>query len=199
MRATESPKQTAEEAKLLQEIWYGSRPKNKIRPMKTKPFMPELANPHDIETAADIVAEIRKDKKPYALKVAKELDNRATFGDRVLLDDAATCLRDDCKYIKDIADRIESANERMQYEVCHVISSLVSDAILLRHSDERNGKPYKLFGWPLTITYGKFAVELYRAARIKRKFWLQYLQETHSDPDGIEKQMRRFFRDKRCN
>lgn len=129
MRTTEPPKQTAEEAKLLQEIWYGPTPKKKIRPMKTKPLMPELANAHDIETMADIVSEIRKDKKPYALKVAKGLKNYATFGYRVILDDAATCLRDDCKYIKDIADRIESANERMQYEVCHVISRLVADAI----------------------------------------------------------------------
>ena len=158
-----------------------------------------MTNPHDIETTTDIVSEIRKDKKPYALKVAKELDKCAFFGDRALMEDAATCLRDDCKYIKDIADRMEAATERMQYEVCHVISSLVSDAILLEHSDERNGKPYKLFGWPLSTTYGKFACELYRAARIKRKFWLQYLQETHSDPKGIEKQLRRFFRDKRCS
>ena len=157
-----------------------------------------LAYPHDIETLGNIVSEIRKDKKPYALKVAKELE-KSSFGDRVLMDDAANCLRDDCTYIKEIADRVEAAKEREQYEICHIISKLVMDSELLRDSDERNGKPYKLFGEPLTIAYGRFACQLYRAANIQRKFWLAYLKETHSDPEGIDEHLRRCFRDRRSN
>lgn len=158
----------------------------------------ELADPHDFETSDDIISEIRKDKKPYALKVAKELE-KSSFGDRVLMDDAANCLRDDSTYIKEIADRVEAAKEREQYEICHIISKLVMDSELLRDSDERNGKPYKLFGEPLTIAYGRFACQLYRAANIQRKFWLNYLKETHSDPEGIDKHLRRCFRDRRCS
>ena len=150
------------------------------------------------ESLDDIVSEIRKDKKPYALKVAKELE-KSSFGDRVLMDDAATCLRDDCTYIKEIAGRVEGAEKREQREICHIISRLVSDSWLLRQSDERNGKPYKLFGEPLTVAYGRFACQLYRAANIQRKFWLAYLKETHSDPEGIDKHLRRCFRDRRCS
>ena len=157
----------------------------------------ELACPRDFETSDDIVSEIRKDKKPYALKVAEELED-ATCGDRVLMEDAATCLRDDSTYIKEIADRVEAAKEREQREICHIISRLVSDSWLLKESDERNGKPYKLFGEPLTVAYGRFACQLYRAAHIQRKFWLAYLKETHSDPEGIDKHLRRCFRDRRC-
>lgn len=158
----------------------------------------KLADPRDFETSDDIVSEIRKDKKPYALKVAKELE-KTSFGDRVLMDDAATCLRDDSNYIKKIADRVEAAERREQYEICHVISRLLADSWLLRESDERNGKPYKLFGEPLTVAYGRFACQLYRAANIQRKFWLAYLKETHSDPEGIDKHLRRCFRDRRCS
>ena len=158
----------------------------------------ELADPHDIETLSNIVSEIRKDKKPYALKVAKRLEE-STCGDRVLMEDAANCLRDDCDYIKKIADRVEAAEQREQREICHIISRLVSDSLLLKESDERNGKPYKLFGWPLTVAYGRFACQLYRAANIQRKFWLAYLKETHSDPKGIDKHFRRCFRDRRCS
>lgn len=158
----------------------------------------ELADPHAIETLGNIVSEIRKDKKPYALKVAKELE-KSSFGDRVLMDDAANCLRDDCGYIFQIADRVEAAEKREQREICHIISRLVSDSLLLKESDERNGKPYKLFGEPLMIAYGRFACQLYRAAHITRKFWLAYLKETHSDPEGIDKHLRRCFRDRRCS
>lgn len=158
----------------------------------------ELADPHAFETSDDIVSEIRKDKKPYALKVAKELE-KSSFGDRVLMDDATTCLRDDSNYIKKIADRVEAAERREQYEICHVISRLLADSWLLKDSDERNGKPYKLFGEPLTVAYGRFACQLYRAAHISRKFWLNYLKETHSDPEGIDKHLRRCFRDRRCS
>lgn len=158
----------------------------------------ELAHPRDFETSDDIVSEIRKDKKPYALKVAKELE-KSSFGDRALMEDAATCLRDDSTYIKEIADRVEAAKEREQCQICCVITRLLMDSELLRNSDERNGKPYKLFGEPLTVAYGRFACQLYRAAGIKRKFWLAYLKETHSDPEGIDKHLRRCFRDRRCS
>ena len=114
-------------------------------------------------------------------------------------DDAATCLHDDGDYIKKIADRVEAAERRTHREICHIISRLVSDSWLLKESDERNGKPYKLFGEPLTISYGRFACQLYRAAHITRKFWLDYLKETHSDPEGIDKHLRRCFRDRRCS
>lgn len=158
----------------------------------------ELTDPHDVETLSNIVSEIRKDKKPYALKVAKELEKPST-GDRVLMLSAAICLRDGCTYIKEIADRVEAAKEREQYQICHVITRLLMDSKLLRNSDERNGKPYKLFGEPLTVAYGRFACQLYRAANIQRKFWLAYLKETHSDPEGIDKHLRRCFRDRRCS
>lgn len=62
------------------------------------------------ETLSDIVAEIRRDKTPYVLKVAAALDNAS--GDKVLNDDAAKCLRDDCDYTSGLADRIEAAQER---------------------------------------------------------------------------------------
>jgi hypothetical protein len=161
-------------------------------------YSTKLAHPRDFETSDDIVSEIRKDKKPYALKVAKELE-KSYFGNKVLMGDAATCLRDDSNYIKKLADRVEAAERREQYEICHVITKLLADSCLLRQSDERNGKPYKLFGEPLTVAYGRFARKLYRAANIQRKFWLDYLKETHSDPKGIDEHLRRCFRDKRCS
>ena len=100
--------------------------------------------------------------------------------------------------IQDTYDRLEAAKEREQYQICHVITRLLGDSKLLMESDERNGKPYKLFGEPLTIAYGRLACQLYRAANIQRGFWLRFLKETHSDPKGIDKHLRRSFRNKRC-
>ena len=189
MRATEPPKQTAEEAKLLQEIWYVPRPKKKTRSMKINPSMTELSNPQDVETFSEIVKRLRRDAKN---------EKKAGIDEPI-----ARLHKDECNLVAgiyfNIANRIEGASDRQQYAICNIISHLVMDSRLLMESDERNGKPYKLFGWPLTITYGKFAVELYRAANIQRRFWLRFLQETHSDPNGIDKHLRRCFRDKRCN
>ena len=111
--------------------------------------------------------------------------------------------KDECDLVagiySNIANQIEGANCLQQYHMCHIISSLVMDSRLLKESDERNGKPYKLFGIPLTITFGRLAWQLYRAANISRKFWLEYLKETHSDPKGMDKHLRRCFRDRRCS
>ena len=188
----------ADARRILHASDYGKgHKKQKVR-KQAKTETIELADSHDIETSDDIVSEIRKDRKPYALKVAKSIEESSS-GDRVLMEDAANCLRDDSAYIKEIANRIEAASRREQYEICHIISKLVMDSELLRDSDERNGKPYKLFGEPLTIAYGRFACQLYRAANIQRKFWLAYLKETHSDPEGIDEHLRRCFRDRRCS
>lgn len=56
----------------------------------------------------------------------------------------------------------------------------------------------KLFGHPIMAVYGRLAYSLYRAADIDRKFWLAYLKETDSDPKGIDKHLRRIFKDRRC-
>lgn len=189
MRAPKTPRQTAEEAKLLQEIWYGSTPKKKTRSMKINPSMPEISNPQDVETFSEIVKCLRRDAK-----------NEKKAG---LDKPIARLQKDECDLVAgiylNIANRIEGASVRQQYEICHVISRLLSDSWLLRQSDERNGKPYKLFGEPLTVAYGRFACQLYCAANIQRKFWLAYLKETHSDPKGIDKHLRRCFRDRRCS
>ena len=63
------------------------------------------------ETIEDIIKEIRQDSTPYSAKVADELENQ-TIGNRVLLEDAATCLRDDELYIKGLANRFEAAATR---------------------------------------------------------------------------------------
>ena len=188
MRATEPPKQTAEEAKLLQEIWYSSTPKKKTRSMKINPSMPELSNPQDVETFSEIVKRLRRDAK-----------NERKAG---LDEPIARLHKDECNLVagiySNIANRIEGASVRQKYAICNIISYLVRDSLLLMESDERNGKPYKLFGHPLMAVYGRLAYSLYRAADIDRKFWLAYLEETDSDPKGMDKHLRRIFRDRRC-
>lgn len=64
-----------------------------------------------MEALKHIVNEIKKDKKPYALKVARELEEQS-IGNRVVLEDAATCLRDDCAYIRKIATQIDDVLSR---------------------------------------------------------------------------------------
>lgn len=59
------------------------------------------------KSAREYADEILKDKKPYALKIAKEL--RKAEGNRVLLDQAAQCLEDDCDYLKKIAESIKAS------------------------------------------------------------------------------------------
>ena len=63
------------------------------------------------ETISDIINEIRRDTTPSSAKVAVELEEQTT-GNRVLLQDAATCLRDDEHYLKELADRLEAAARR---------------------------------------------------------------------------------------
>ena len=93
---------------------------------------------------------------------------------------------------------LTNVNTKQNYAICNIISYLVRDSRSLMESDERNGKPYKLFGHPLMAVYGRLAYSLYRAADIDRKFWLAYLKETDSDPKGMDKHLRRIFRDRRC-
>ena len=67
------------------------------------------------ETLAAILAEMRKSAKDsYAEKTAKRLEDHEATGTRDALDikDAIQCLRDDDKYLLDLADRIEAATER---------------------------------------------------------------------------------------
>ena len=78
------------------------------------------------ETLADIVREMRSDTRPYALDVAKQLDN--ADGDKVLNFDAAMCLRDDCKYLFALADRIEAAAKRERDEAKVAFESAIKAA-----------------------------------------------------------------------
>lgn len=67
------------------------------------------------ETLAAILAEMRKTAKDsYAEKTAKRLEGHEATGTRDALDikDAIQCLRDDDKYLLDLADRIEAAARR---------------------------------------------------------------------------------------
>lgn len=196
----------ADARRILKASDYGKgHKKQKVR-KQAKTENLELADPHDIETLGDIVAAVSKDSKigkgkmSRGLKVAKDMVHAYSviLSHSALWRDAVECLRANWIYIHDLAKRIENAEVREQREICHIISRLVSDSWLLKDSDERNGKPYKLFGEPLTVAYGRFACQLYRSAGIKRKFWLAYLKETHSDPEGIDKHLRRCFRDRRC-
>lgn len=156
--------------------------------MKTKPLIPELPNPQDVETFSEIVKCLRLDAK-----------NEKKAG---LDKPIARLHKDECNLVagiySNIANRIESASVRQKYAICNIISYLVRDSLLLMESDERNGKPYKLFGHPLMAVYGRLAHSLYRAADIDRKFWLAYLKETDSDPKGMDKHLRRIFSDRRC-
>lgn len=67
------------------------------------------------EPLSAILAEMRKSAKDsYAEKTAKRLEDHEATGTRDALDikDAIQCLRDDDKYLLDIADRIEAAAKR---------------------------------------------------------------------------------------
>jgi len=91
--------------------------------------------------------------------------------------------------IKDLADRIEAADVQRQKDVCRVIAYLVRDGRMLAMSDERNGKPYKLFGEPLARVYFRLAAQIYRYSGISRKVWMDWLNERDSDPKGMAKAM----------
>ena len=84
--------------------------------------------------AIDYANEVLADKEPYALKVAKEL--RQAVGDRVLLDQAAQCLEDDCDYLKKIAESIKSS-------CCHIAGKAVKLRDALRQVKFIYGMPYK--------------------------------------------------------
>ena len=156
--------------------------------MKTKSPMPELSNPQDVETFSEIVKCLRRDAKN---------EKKAAIDKPI-----ARLHKDECNLVagiySNIANRIEGAKVGQMYAMCSIISYLVRNSRLLKESDERNGKPYKLFGSPLTYVYGRLACKLYRAADIDRKFWLSYLKETDSDPKGMDKHLHRIFRDLRC-
>lgn len=53
------------------------------------------------------------DPKPYALKVAKEL-RKQSIGNKVVMDDAAECLVDDCRVFKDIVKKLRNVVRRMK-------------------------------------------------------------------------------------
>ena len=145
--------------------------------MKTKSPMPELSNPQDVETFSEIVKCLRRDAKN---------EKKAAIDKPI-----ARLQKDECNLVAgiyfNIANRIEGAINRQKYAICNIISYLVRDSRSLMESDKRNGKPYKLFGHPLMAV-----------ADIDRKFWLAYLKETDSDPKGMDKHLRRIFRDRRC-
>ena len=82
------------------------------------------------ETLTDIEEEIRADKDPYSAKIAAELDEQ-TVGNRVVMQDAAQCLRDDEAYIKGLADRIAAARKRELKEIVDAISELRNGRICL--------------------------------------------------------------------
>jgi hypothetical protein len=74
----------------------------------------------DTETLAAILAEMRESAKDsYAEKTAKRLEDHESTGTRDALDikDAIQCLRDDDKYLLDLADRIEAAEREMAKEM----------------------------------------------------------------------------------
>lgn len=156
--------------------------------MKINHFMPELSNPQDVETFSEIAKCLRRDAKN---------EKKAAIDKPI-----ARLQKDECNLVAgiylNIANRIEGASDRQKYAICNIISYLVRDSRSLMESDERNGKPYKLFGHPLMAVYGRLAYSLYRAADIDRKFWLAYLKETDSDPKGMDKHLHRIFRDRRC-
>lgn len=152
------------------------------------------------ETSADIIAEMNQGNTcnmPFAYRIGRPdriVEYRFNGGKKIKSRETVI----ENVTVEELAHRLEAAKEREQYQICSVITRLLMDSELLRKSDERNGKPYKLFGEPLTIAYGRLACQLYRAANIQRRFWLRFLKETHSDPKGIDKHLRRLFRDRRC-
>lgn len=99
--------------------------------------------------------------------------------------------------IEDLADRIEAADIRRQKDICRVIAYLVRDGTMLVMSDERNGKPYKLFGEPLARVYFRLAARIYRYNRISRKVWMDWLNEQDSDPKWMAKKMTEILRYRR--
>lgn len=73
------------------------------------------------KTLDDILAEMRNAAKDsYAEKTAKRLEDHEATGTRDALDinDAIQCLRDDDKYLIDLADRLEAAVNRMRDAYC---------------------------------------------------------------------------------
>lgn len=66
----------------------------------------------NIECLEDIIRRI-DDPKPYAMKVAKEL-RKQSIGNKVVLDDAAACLEDDCKEFKNIVKKLRNIVRRMK-------------------------------------------------------------------------------------
>jgi hypothetical protein len=75
------------------------------------------------ETIPDIVSEVLRDDPPYSAKIAGEL-REAQSGDKVLNDQAASCLEDDEKYIKDIARRVSKAFTRVSLLIKRASSML---------------------------------------------------------------------------
>lgn len=78
-------------------------------------------NKQTTKTLDDILAEMRNAAKDsYAEKTAKRLEDHEATGTRDALDinDAIQCLRDDDKYLLDLADRIKAAVDRMRDAYC---------------------------------------------------------------------------------
>lgn len=77
--------------------------------MKLIENLEEKAN---IECLEDIIRSI-DDPKPYAMKVAKEL-RKQSIGNKVVMDDAAACLEDDCREFKNIVKELRNIVRRMK-------------------------------------------------------------------------------------
>ena len=111
MRAPKTPRQTAEEAKLMQEIWYGPTPKKETRFMKINHFISELSNPQDVETFSEIVKCLRRDAKK---------EKKAGLDKPI-----ARLHKDECNLVagiySNIANRIEGASVRQKYAICNII------------------------------------------------------------------------------
>lgn len=56
----------------------------------------------------NIIREIKNDSNPYALKLAKELKAKEC-PDIVMAEEVIQCLQDDCRYINELAQRLEKA------------------------------------------------------------------------------------------
>lgn len=122
------------------------------------------------ETLTDIEEEIRADQDPYSAKIAAELDEQ-TVGNRVVIQDAAQCLRDDEAYIKGLADRIAAARKRELKEIVDAISELRNGICL--HCDLQEQCVEGEDGMPTTCN----------AMATLRNFYDRYKEDAKSEND----------------
>lgn len=75
-------------------------------------LMEKMKMEENIACLEEIIRRI-DDPKPYALKVAKEL-RKQSIGNKVVMDDAAACLVDDCGEFKNIVKKLRNVVRRMK-------------------------------------------------------------------------------------